>query len=308
MKNEKSFSLVSLILPILLIILTVVSPAYSTPRSKVKKSPVQKEKTWAQVYKENNPAAGTLLISMEADLSADALKFKKGQEVRINDVRNNFLFKAYVESEPTADNRITFTSSGSGWFFDEDEPFLATCYHVVDILKEKKMNVILFPSFEIKEVSVDVKIEYLDNNNYRHTTTVLGVDEYADVACLKVDIDKKDYSVAKMSKREVKIADDVCAIGSPQGVPQTLTKGIISYNGRLVGLHPVEYSIQTDCPLNPGNSGGPVFDRWGEVVGMCHAGMDGSDGISWLIPISLMKLDEMKKGKDISLPIWVSRP
>lgn len=268
-----------------------------------KESPViQKEKTSGQIYEENNPAVGKLLITLEANLPTALMTLKKGQVVRVNDTRQNYLFDAYLADEPTKDGKVTLTSSGTGWFFDKNEPFLCTCYHVVSILVEKKISIISLPSFEVTELSVDAKMEYIDNNNYKHSITLLGVDKYTDVACVRVDIKREDYRAAKISNRKIKIGDRVCAIGAPKGLVQTLTEGIISYNGRPVGIVPVEYSIQTDCPLNPGNSGCPVFNNMGEVIGICNSGLDGSDGLSWLIPVDLMKLDEMKNGEDIVLP------
>ena len=90
------------------------------------------------------------------------------------------------------------------------------------------------------------------------------------------------------------------AIGNPFGLGHTVTAGIVSAKGRVIGSGPYDDFIQTDASINPGNSGGPLFNMKGEVVGINTAIIQGGQGIGFATPIHLAKsvLGQLKeKGK-----------
>jgi len=147
-------------------------------------------------------------------------------------------------------------------------------------------------------VRVDGTIEY--------KAKVLGADPYADIAVLKIDSDKKFQTVSFGDSDKARVGDWVIAIGNPFGLGGTVTSGIISARNRDIGLTRYDDFIQTDASINIGNSGGPLFDLDGNVIGINTAiiGASGSVGIGFAIPSSsaskvidqLIKYGETKRG------------
>jgi serine protease Do len=122
--------------------------------------------------------------------------------------------------------------------------------------------------------------------------TVLGADPETDVAVLRIDA--KGLAAARVVESgEVDVGDWVLALGSPFGLEQTVTAGIISAKGRdEVGLATFENYLQTDAAINPGNSGGPLCTLDGAVVGMNTAigsRTGGNDGVGFAIPMEIVK-------------------
>jgi len=116
---------------------------------------------------------------------------------------------------------------------------------------------------------------------------VVGRDPNTDIALLKVDSDT-DLPFIKMGdSKKLKIGQWVVAIGSPFGLERTVTAGIVSAKGRVIGSGPYDDFIQTDASINPGNSGGPLLNMDGEVVGINTAIIASATGIGFAIPISL---------------------
>ena len=122
--------------------------------------------------------------------------------------------------------------------------------------------------------------------------SILGADPETDVAVLHIDA--KGLPAAKlMESKDIEVGDWVLALGSPFGLEQTVTAGIISAKGRdHVGLATFENYLQTDAAINPGNSGGPLCSLDGAVVGMNTAiggGSGGNDGVGFAIPMEMVK-------------------
>jgi serine protease Do len=121
---------------------------------------------------------------------------------------------------------------------------------------------------------------------------VLGRDPKTDLAVLKIDA-TGDLPVAKLGdSAALQVGDWVMAIGNPFGLSNTVTAGIVSAKGRVIGAGPYDDFIQTDASINPGNSGGPLFNEQGEVVGINSAIFSqtgGNVGIGFAIPINLAK-------------------
>jgi serine protease Do len=120
---------------------------------------------------------------------------------------------------------------------------------------------------------------------------VIGADPLSDIAVLKIQSKKKFTPVKFGDSDQARIGDWVIAIGNPFGLGGTVTSGIISARNRSIGLSRYEDYIQTDASINQGNSGGPLFDMNGDVIGINTAilGQSGSIGIGFSIPSNSAK-------------------
>jgi len=120
---------------------------------------------------------------------------------------------------------------------------------------------------------------------------VVGTDAKLDLALLKIKA--KGLRAVKLGDSEkLRVGDWVVAIGNPFGLEQTVTAGIVSAKGRVIGAGPYDSFIQTDAAINPGNSGGPLFNARGEVIGIntaIYSRSGGNNGIGFAIPINLAK-------------------
>ena len=121
---------------------------------------------------------------------------------------------------------------------------------------------------------------------------VIGSDPLSDIAVLKLETKEKFTPVKFGDSDKARIGDWVIAIGNPFGLGGTVTSGIISARNRSIGLSRYEDYIQTDASINSGNSGGPLFDMNGDVIGINTAilGRNGSIGIGFSIPSNSAKI------------------
>ena len=124
------------------------------------------------------------------------------------------------------------------------------------------------------------------NGDQEFKAKVLGADPLMDIAVLQLETNEKFIPVAFGDSDKARIGDWVIAIGNPFGLGGTVTAGIISARNRSIGLSRYEDFIQTDASINSGNSGGPLFDMEGNVIGINTAilGRNGSIGIGFSIP------------------------
>ena len=141
-----------------------------------------------------------------------------------------------------------------------------------------------------------------------YNAEVIGADPYMDLAVLKIKTKDKFKPVSFGDSNKARVGDWVVAIGNPFGLGGTVTSGIISARNRQIGLTRYEDFIQTDASINQGNSGGPLFNLKGEVIGVNTAiiapGQSGSIGIGFAIPANaasnvidqLIKFGETKRG------------
>ena len=130
------------------------------------------------------------------------------------------------------------------------------------------------------------------NGDKEFKAKVLGADPLMDIAVLQLETDEKFKPVAFGDSDKARIGDWVIAIGNPFGLGGTVTSGIISARNRSIGLTRYEDYIQTDASINSGNSGGPLFDMSGDVIGINTAilGRSGSIGIGFSIPSNSAKM------------------
>ena len=173
---------------------------------------------------------------------------------------------------------------GSGFIIDE-KGIVVTNNHVIQ---------------DAKDIIIRV------NGDKEFKAKVLGSDPLSDIAVLQLETDEKFIPVKFGNSDKARIGDWVIAIGNPFGLGGTVTSGIISARNRSIGLSRYEDYIQTDASINQGNSGGPLFDMNGDVIGINTAilGRNGSIGIGFSIPSNsakividqLIKFGETKRG------------
>jgi len=173
------------------------------------------------------------------------------------------------QRQPERQYKEPQTAQGSG-FIISDEGYILTNNHVVD--DAEKVSVELADGR-----SIDAKI--------------IGTDPESDVAVLKIDDGKQPY-LELADSDTLEVGEWVLAIGNPLGLSHTVTAGIVSAKGRSsLGLATLENFIQTDAAINFGNSGGPLINLDGKVVGINTAivGSTGNIGIGFAIPINMAK-------------------
>ena len=136
------------------------------------------------------------------------------------------------------------------------------------------------------------KITVRLSDEHEFEAKVIGTDDKTDIALIKIESKEPFQSVPLGSSSNLQIGDWVMAIGNPFGLEQTVTAGIVSAKGRVIGAGPYDDFIQTDASINPGNSGGPLLNLQGEVVGINSAIFSqggGNIGIGFAIPIDMAK-------------------
>src|SRR5262249_26937069 len=166
---------------------------------------------------------------------------------------------------------------GSGFVIDK-AGHIVTNYHVVEGAK-----------------SVDVSF----SNNESRTAKIVGVDPSTDVAVLQVDAHSRALTPLPLGNSDtVHVGDTVVAIGNPFGYDRTVTAGIVSALQRVIqapNSYSIDHVIQTDAALNKGNSGGPLLDAGGDVIGVNsqiasgNTGASGNVGIGFAVPINTVK-------------------
>jgi serine protease Do len=166
-------------------------------------------------------------------------------------------------------------SLGSGFIIDKDG-YIVTNNHVIDDADEIKVKL---------------------NSGKEYDAKIIGRDPSTDIALIKIKADSS-YSVAKLGDSDaLKVGEWVVAIGSPFGLAHTVTAGIVSAEGRVIGSGPYDDFIQTDASINPGNSGGPLLNMKGNVIGINTAIIASGQGIGFAIPVNMAK-DVIKQLKE----------
>ena len=157
-------------------------------------------------------------------------------------------------------------SLGSGFIISSDG-YILTNNHVVDKAR-------------------DIKVALADGHVYE--AKLIGKSPDIDIALIKIEATGLP-SVALGDSDAAEVGDLVIAIGNPFGLSHTVTSGIISAKGRVVGIGPYDNLIQTDAAINPGNSGGPLFNASGEVLGINTIIIAGGQNLGFAVPISMVK-------------------
>ena len=177
------------------------------------------------------------------------------------------LFRHFFQGTPQTPETFRMQGAGSGVITSRDG-YIVTNNHVVDGAKE-------------------ITVTLADRQEYK--ARVVGRDSKTDLAVLKIDPKGTLNAASLGDSDQMKVGDWVLAIGNPFGLSNTVTAGIVSAKGRIIGAGPYDDFIQTDAPINPGNSGGPLFNLKGEVVGINTAIVAQGQGIGFAIPVDVVK-------------------
>ena len=171
-------------------------------------------------------------------------------------------------------------SLGSGFIYDK-KGHIVTNNHVIDGADE-----------------IRVKL----SNEKEYDAKVVGRDPNTDLALIKIEASEDLVPLPIGNSEKLKVGQWVVAIGSPFGLEQTVTAGIVSAKGRIIGSGPYDDFIQTDASINPGNSGGPLIDLQGRVVGINTAIIASGQGIGFAIPIDMAEgiISQLKESGEVS--------
>lgn len=175
-------------------------------------------------------------------------------------------FKHFFNQQP--DREMKQKSLGSGVIISQDGEII-TNNHVVENADE-------------------IKVKLSDGREFK--AKVMGRDPKTDLALIKISTPFEKLPILALGDSDkMRVGDWVLAVGNPFGLEQTVTQGIISATGRVIGSGPYDNFLQTDAPINPGNSGGPLVNLKGEVIGINTAIVPGGQGLGFAIPASLAK-------------------
>jgi len=156
---------------------------------------------------------------------------------------------------------------GSGFVMSEDG-FILTNNHVI-------------------EDADRIKVKFANGKEY--AARVVGRDPKTDLALVKIEGAAALHPLKLGNSESLKVGSWVVAVGSPFGLEQTVTVGIVSAKGRVIGSGPYDNFIQTDASINPGNSGGPLVNMNGEVIGINTAIIPNAQGIGFAIPVNMAR-------------------
>ena len=228
-----------------------------TDRNSAIPAPTVTAPNWVEIVKAVKPA----VVNVTAKLSGE----QADPQMQMPEEFREF-FKRFG---PGQQERRPTTGRGSG-FVINGNGYILTNNHVVD-------------------EATEVQVKLSDGREF--TAKVVGRDPKTDIALLKIDA--TGLSVIPLGDSgALQVGEPVMAIGNPFGLEETVTTGIVSATGRVIGGGPYDDFIQTDASINPGNSGGPLVNAKGEAVGLNSAiftRTGGSVGIGFAVPINMAK-------------------
>ena len=216
------------------------------------------------------------VVRKQKDKESQSGQMRQSPPASPFDFFNDERFRDFFRNQPQ--KRKPQRTAGSG-FIISDDGYIVTNNHVVEEAETIKITL---------------------SNDEVYSAEVIGLDPRMDLALLKINPEIDLPYVSFGDSENSKVGEWVVAIGNPFGLGGTVTAGIISALGRNIGSGPYDHFIQTDAPINKGNSGGPLFNMNGEVIGvntMIYSQTGGSVGIGFSIPSDLVKpvIDQLKK-------------
>ncbi|MDD2901136.1 MAG: DegQ family serine endoprotease [Syntrophales bacterium] len=188
-------------------------------------------------------------------------------EMEFPDGQFGDLFKKFFKEMPRMPKNYRSQGAGSGVVISKDG-YVLTNNHVVAGAKE-------------------VTVTLADQKEYK--AKVVGCDAKTDLAVLKIKSSQSFPAASLGDSDQLQVGDWVVAIGNPFGLNNTVTCGIVSAKGRVIGAGPYDDFIQTDASINPGNSGGALLNMKGELVGINTAIIAQGQGIGFAIPVNTAK-------------------
>ncbi len=222
--------------------------------------------SFADLAERVEPAVVSIAVSGKTEVSAQVnpMPFAEGRGL-------DEFFKHFRDRFPGAGKSAPreFQGAGSGFIISADG-YVVTNNHVVERASE---------------------IEVLLSNGDSYDAKIVGRDPKTDLALLKVEADEPLPFVALGDSDGARVGEWVVAVGNPFGLGGTVTVGIVSALGRDINSGPYDDYLQIDAPINRGNSGGPLFNNRGEVIGVnsaIYSPTGGSVGIGFAIPSNMV--------------------
>jgi serine protease Do len=211
-----------------------------------------------------------LLCTVKPEVEAQPTCAESTPEI-FKKVSPSVVFISAISFDPFKTKDRLSTSVGSGFIISK-EGVILTNSHLV-----------------FGHQTIDVTLD----NGFNTRAELVGVDPFLDLAVLRISVPGKNLPVAILGdSNKVQTGEDVLAIGNPFGLEQTLTKGIISGINRTLSASPLSPElplIQIDAAVNPGNSGGPLVNVCGEVIGINTAMLGQGENINFAVPINMAK-------------------
>ena len=244
--------------------------------------------SFADIVEAVQPAVVNIAVAGRAPLGTPGGQMPPGVPENFEDFLKRFFDRDFpgrsgrfgapdVPSEPRSPRTPSFRGMGSG-FMVAPEGYVVTNQHVVNNASEIKVTL---------------------HDGSKLAAELVGIDEKTDLALLKVE-SKEELPYARFGDSETtRVGDWVVAIGNPFGLGGSATAGIVSARGRDIQAGPFDDFFQIDAPINQGNSGGPLFNLSGEVIGIntaIYSPNGGNVGIGFAIPSNLAKgvIDQLR--------------
>ena len=172
-------------------------------------------------------------------------------------------------------------------------------------------EMVILTNYHVVGGAINVSVTFVNGNGY--IASVLGSDPYADLAVLSTNAPYNEYSPLEIvNSSTLMVGEPVLTVGNPYGLAGSITTGIVSAMGRTIteeasGSYAIADVIQTTALLNPGNSGGPLLDYKGHVVGITTAIVSGSQGLSFAIPSNtiLREIDSLMSTGSYNKHSWL---
>jgi len=239
---------------------TVSTPAISAPSNV---APVAALPDFSGLVEKYGPAVVNISVTSDGrKLTADEDSSTPDMDQLPPFLRDSPFFR----NLPTPQQRGPMRGMGSGFIVSSDGVILTNAHVVAN--------------------ADEVTVKLTDRREFK--AKVLGSDKTTDIAALKIDA--KNLPVVKIGDpAQTRVGEWVVAIGQPYGFENTVTAGIVSAKARALPQDSYVPFIQTDAAVNPGNSGGPLFNLKGEAIGINTAIIGGANNIGFAVPITLVK-------------------
>ncbi|WP_171239385.1 Do family serine endopeptidase [Ruegeria sp. HKCCA5491] len=228
--------------------------------------PSKADEALADLVESVSPSVVTIIAEQDATAVP-----ARGQDFDFESHPFGEFFKRFGTPEGfNAPQRGPAQGLGSGFVLDE-AGYIVTNHHVVDNAS-------------------NVTVRLSDDRTF--DAEVVGTDPLTDIAVLKIDAGESLQAVELGDSDVIRVGEDVVAIGNPFGLSSTVTTGIVSAKGRNISQGPYAEFIQTDAAINKGNSGGPLFNMEGEVVGVnsaIYSPSGGSVGLGFAVTSNIVE-------------------